>query len=456
MDTMDRYKIRASIEDVISILDSSPIQSDLVAERNIVQLTNRAPIAHLAIERGMKVLIKEAGGSTEKKHGLHKLYRALKKCDQTSADYLARAFDDAVRFFGYNVNARGFTHFRSLDDYLTKVGTDKAFEALRYWAIGESSKGASPISYITLEIQRELLCALWCLFFPSRRETVSSRVEREIRNAMFSRRHIHYSPDDASMKQSVAWYRNWLFKEHSTCRSALEEAVDRQFIVKDNDEFVSQTLRDAYADLQQSKDPAVRYYLGTLTYLPKGSQQRIPDAIPEVEWLDNMKTRGMVVTPAGTELGFIDKYNDGGWGITPAREGLVQVAAIAKTLADAKAYLVRNLTKGVIVTVDGGESKRLRIVNERDGFPTPVGTSDHVWTADVDISRLSFDVPTYEVEFWDANHGLSSGVAVSVELEADGSHGFVSILEGEITRVEEHKVSITGIDTVTFGKTSKS
>ena len=456
MDTMDRYKIQASIKDVISILDSSPIRPDWVAETNIVQLTNRAPIAHLGIERGIKALITEAGGSTEKKHGLHKLYRALKKCDQTSADYLARAFDDAVRFFGYNVNARGFTQFRSLDDYLTKVGTDKAFEALRYWAIGESSKGASPISYITLEIQRELLRAVWCLFFPNLRETVSSRVEREIANAMFGRRDISYSPNDVSMKQSIAWYKNWLFEEHRTRRSALEEAVARQFIIKDNDEFLSQTLRAAHADLQKSKDPAVRYYLGTLSYLPKGSQQRIPDAIPEVEWFDNMQTRGNVVTPGGTELGFIDKYNDGGWGITPAREGLVQVAAIAKTLADAKAYLVRNLTKGVIVTVDGGESKRLRIVNERDGFPIPVDTSDHVWTTDTEVSSLSLDMPTYKLEFWNASHGLSSGVAVSVELEADGSHGFVSILEGEITRVEEHKVSITGIDTVTFGKTSKS
>ena len=452
---MDRYKIQASIKDVISILDSSPIQLDLIAETNVVQLTNRVPIAHLAIERGLKALLTEAGGSTQRTHGLHKLYRALKECNQKSADYLARAFDDAVRFFGYNVNTKGFKQFRSLDNYLTKVGTDKAFEALRYWAIGESSKGASPISYISLPIHRELLCALWCLFLPSRRETVSSRVEREIANAMFNRRDINYSPDDASRKQSVARYRNWLFGEHATRRSALKEAVRRRFTIQDSDEFVSRILSDAYADLQQSNDPAVQYYLSTLAYLPKGSQQRIPDAIPEIEWFGDMKTRGVVVTPAGTHLGFIRQYADGGWGIAPEIEGSSQVTDVAEAVADAKAYLARRLTKQVIVNVNG-ESKQLRIVNERDSFPPPVSMSDHVWTADVEISSLSFDTPTYKFEFWDVNHGLSLGMSVSIELRAERSHGRVYVLKGTITTVEEHKVSVTGIDTVTFGKTAET
>ena len=272
---------------------------------------------------------------------------------------------------------------------------------------------------------------------------------------MFNRRDINYSPDDESMKQSVTWYWNWVFKEHSTCRSALEEAVDRKFIIKDNDEFVSRILSDAYADLQQSNDPAVQHYLSTLAYLPKGSQQRIPDAIPEIEWIGDMKTRGVVVTPAGTHLGFIRQYADGGWGIAPEIEGSSQVTDVAEAVADAKADLVRRLTKQVIVTVHG-ESKQLRIVNERDHFPTPAAMSDHVWTADVEISSLSFDGPTYKLEFLDANHGLSPGVSVSIELRAERSHGRVYVLKGTITTVEEHKVSITGIDTVTFGKTAGS
>ena len=143
MDTMERYKIRASIKDVIAILDSSPIFRGLMPETNLVQLTNRMPIAHLALERGLKALIKDSGGSPEPIHGLHKLYRVLCECDEESATFLAFSFENAVSFFGYNVNAKGFTQFRSLDDYLSKVGTEKAFEELRYWALGETGKWGS-------------------------------------------------------------------------------------------------------------------------------------------------------------------------------------------------------------------------------------------------------------------------------------------------------------------------
>ena len=286
MDIMDRYKIRGSIKDVIAILDSAPIHSDLIPEANLVQLTNRVPIAHLAIERGLKSLIAESGKSAECIHGLHKLYRDLEECDGESANFLSKAFQDAVKFFGYDLKTKGFGHFVSLNDYLSKVGTEKAFEALRYWAIGETGKGESPIPYISPPIHRELLCALWCLFRTGRRETVSDRVEREVAYAMFDGRHIYYNDEDTTKKQSVHWYMNWLTGDHATRCSALREAVERNFTINDGDEFVSQTLRDAYKDLQQSKDPAVRYYLHTLTYLPKGSQPQNPDAIPEVNWLN--------------------------------------------------------------------------------------------------------------------------------------------------------------------------
>ena len=443
MDTMERYKIRASIKDVVAILDSAPIHRDLIPEANLVQLTNRVPIAHLAIERGLKALISEACGSAEETHGLHRLYRDLKGCDQESADYLAVAFQDSVGFFGYNVNAKGFRQFRSLDDYLSRVGTDKAFEALRYWAIGETGKGESPMPYISPLMHREILCALWCLFLPSRRETVSERVEHEVREAMFSRRHIHWGAEDTSKERSVYWYTNWLLKKHTTCRSALEEAVRQDFAIKEDDKFVSQTLRDAYTDLCQSKDPAVLYFIRTLTYLPQGSQIRNADAVPEVEWLNRDQTSGMVKTPAGTPFGFIEKYADGTWGIEPQEEGLVQVSDIAETLADAKAYLVNRLTRQVTATING-ESKQLRIVTERDFLPTAV------WHTEIESSTdLMPYTPTYELEFWDVDHGIRTGDEISIELPSDTSHKFLSILEGTVKTVSEHKVLVEGMERIT-------
>ena len=209
------------------------------------------------------------------------------------------------------------------------------------------------------------------------------------------------------------WYRNWLLKAHTARRSALEEAVTQRLVVKD-DQFAVQTLRDAYerlTDLRQSKDPAVQYYIRPLTYLPEGSQRLNPDAVPEIEWLNHDQTRGRVVTPAGTCLGFVEKYADGGWGIIPSEVGLVQVTEIARALTDAKAYLVNHLTKQVRVTVNG-ESKQLRMVGKRDFRPKAV------WIAETG-TPIDIGLTTCELELWDANHGLHNGEEVSMELQVE-------------------------------------
>ena len=439
MNTMDRYKIQGSIKDAISIIDSAPIHRDLVPETNAVQLTNRVPISHLAIERGLKVLIDNAGGNWDRIHSLNRLYRDLRNCDATSADYLDKAFEDAVKFFGYNVKVKGFGHLCSLEDYLSKTGTENAFNALRYWAIGQSSK-ENPIPYISPLVHRELLCALWCLFLPNRRETVSDRVEGVVERAMTNPSCLAWNDNDTNRKNSIQWYLNWLLKTHTSRRSALKEAVDKDFAITD-DEFVSQTLRDAFDDLRQSKDPAVQYYIRTLTYLPEGSQRRNSDAIPEVEWYRKDRTSGSVLTSAGTCLGFIEMYADGAWGITPLEGGLVQVADIAKSMADAKHYLVNRLTRQVTVTVNG-KSKQLRIVSEHDFF-LPHNPS---WTLDIEDSA-------YELEFWDANHGLRPGEEVLMKLQSEAVPDSVSVLEGTVTKVEEQKVSVTGTDFLTSRET---
>ncbi len=408
--------------DVISILDSAPIRPDLVAETNLVQLTNRAPISHLAIERGLKALITDSGGTEEPVHALNKLYENLKTCDKKSADFLAAVFEDALRFFGYNVREKGFRHFASLDRYLSKVGTKGVFDALRYWAIGVPGKGEDLIRYISPPIHRELLYALWCLLSDDdpNPEPISGRVERTITHAMFEGRHIVRSPEDTHKEQSVRWYMNWLFKDHSTRRSALQEAVGKGLAIKD-DEFVNQILRDAYNELKQSEDPAVLYYIRTLTYLPKGSQHRNPDAVPQVEWLSKDRTNGVVKTTGGTNLGFIAKYADGAWGITPVEEGLVRVTDTARSLEDAKHYLVNRRTMKIAVETNG-ESRYLRVVKKRTYSQNEA----------------------YQLDFWDDEHGLTPGENVSVRLPLGESHEFEHVTNGEVTGVSQQRVSIVG------------
>lgn len=433
MDTMEKYKIQQSIKDVIDILDSAPIRPDMIAEVNLVQLTNRIPIAHLAIERGLKALITEAGGTAQHTHALNRLYRNLRACDKASAEYLAGAFDDAAAFFGLNVNDKGMGYLRSIEDYLNKVGTDDTFETLRYWAIGESGRGQKPWQYIPPSVHRELLCALWCIFFPTRRDVVSERVERKVENVLFHPRMTVRGADDTAKERSIKWYMDWLFNEHETRRCALEDAVQHNLNIKEDDEFISQWLREACSELSESDDPAVQYFIRTLTYLPKGSQRSSPDAIPEVKWLNDRQTRAAIETPAGTPLGFVEKYADGGWGIMPMEEGLVQIVDIARSVRDAKHYLVNRLTRRVSVTVDE-TTKPMRIVSNRDFIL-------HKLTSGKDVP----DSFTYDLAFWDDRHGLSLGDRVLVQLQVERDGGFTYVLEGKIMEVEKQKVSVTGI-----------
>ena len=439
MHRMERYKIEGSIKDVIAILDSAPMQRDMVPEVNFVQLTNRVPIAHLAIERGLKALITDAGAERKDVHSLHKLYRDLKSCDDESATFIEGAFDDAVDFFEYNVNAKGFRHFRSLDGYLSKTGHDNAFNALRYWAIGGNPKGEDPIPYISPPIHRELLCALASLIGPGAGKSVSQRVEQQLGYSMFHARDTWYTSDDSHKKQSIHAYLNWLYNVHKTRRSALQEAVSLKFNVAD-DEFIKRTLEAAHAELKQSSDPAVRYLIHRLSYLPKGSQRRNRDAVPDVNWLKDDQTFGEVLTSTGTFLGFVEKYADGGWGIQPSESGLAQVTDIAETFADAKHYLVNRLVHNVDVTVNG-MTKRLRIVGE--GRYLFFSASDAEWTTDdyhIDLKK------EYELEFWDNGHGLTSGDQIVIKLHRHEFPGVIDILEGKVHSIDGHKVSIEGWD----------
>ena len=382
METMDKYKILESIEDVIRILDAAPIKPDLVPETNIAQLTNRVPIAHLAIERGLKSLIREGGRSIDHTHKLHKLYRTLSDCDKVSADFLGMAFDDAVEFFGYKVNAKGFGHFRSLDSYLSSVGSESVFKTLRYWAIGEIPQREQPIPFIPLSMHREILCALRCLFLPNYRDTVSARVERKVTSKLMENREFSDTQDEKLRNEAIARYRNWLARNHGTFRNALKKAFRNNLVTESEDKFWSMNLRGACDELQRSKDPAVKYFVNTLSYLPKGSQSRIPGATPRVDWNTTMN-KGIVLTPAGKDLGFIMQYADGAWGIIPSEAGQVQEADIAECLADAKHYLVNRLTSKVTVTVNG-IARELRIVGE------PHLPKDSEWTADVEDPKDFF------------------------------------------------------------------
>ena len=431
MDTVRSFSIQQSIGEAIRKLYTPPVTVGPIHQIPIDQVTRRAPDAHHSIEVGIKALAEDSGGTFVRNHNLWPNFQKLEDCDAFAAEFLEAAFNDAVRFYGFKPNAKGFTHLKSIDAYLSAAGSEKAFNAMRYWEL-ERPLDAEVISKVFLLIHGELLTAL-CQLFISRTNlcTVVHRVENIVTEALFNDRgaELEYSP--GSVKEfEVESYVEWLKGFPNWC-AALAEAKRRKFDI--GNATANSVLAKAYQSLAQVDDPAVQYYLRTLDILPP--QQR--DYLPEVEWIEPMKfQRGAVKSPSGSTLGWIEKRTDGLWNITPLVEGWLRVRATAATQTDARAWLANFLTHPVTVVVGRNQSEQ-RLVGGASGLrrkPLPRLSGD-------DITTKPY---TWELEFWDENHGLELGNEVAIKFRPNPSESFISVLEGTVLVVDPWKVSVSG------------
>ena len=296
MRNIERYILQYSVEDSLLMLKNCPVQGDFFPQFTIVQVMNRVSIAHLSIERAVKFLITESGGSLEEIHDLNKLYAQLAQHDPDSAKFLESAFQSAVVHYRYNPNAANTNHLKNLEKYLEISGTNQAFQDVRYWELTQSLDEIL-LGKIYLTIHIELLHALREVLLEPKRpmDTVTDRVERSVSDTIGQTGDRWYQ-SGPSKEQSVTDYVQWLHSHHSF-RDALADAVNREF--KIGDAFAEESVRKMYNTLLEANDPAVRYFAFSLDVLPK--QPR--DAIPNVEWLGPEKERrGKVSTPGGTDL----------------------------------------------------------------------------------------------------------------------------------------------------------
>ena len=437
MDTVQRFTIRYFVEDVINILDATPVKGDMIPQLTVAQIMNRGSVAHLSIERGIKALVKDSGGTFDQIHDLWRNFQKLKDCDAYAAEFLEAAFDDAVQFYGFRPNAKGFTHLKSIEAYLSAAGSERAFNAMRYWEI-EQPLDDEIINKVSLKIHGELLRALRQLFIPGiSLRTVGDRVENAVKGALVNDHgaELGYSPG-SDKEVEVDSYFKWLWG-FPNWRAALAEAKRRKLDI--GNATANSVLANAYQFLTQDNDPAVRYYLSTLDILPP--QQR--DYIPEVEWLGPTECqRGVVKSPAGSPLGRIERRTDGLWNITPLVEGSGRVQETAESQTDARARLADLLTHPVAVAV-GGNRREQRLVGEANRLlpQTGVWLSRAAWLSGEDVPTKSH---TWELEFWDENHGLEVGDEVVVEFREAPSKLLMRVLKGTVLAVDRWKVSVSG------------
>ncbi len=416
------YKARYAIDDTLAILDSAPAKVDLHPDHMMVEITNRAAVAHLSIERGFKYLVKQAGGEVKRQHGLAPLLRRLTSCDRASADQLEASFNEAVQFFGYNPNTDGKGHLRSLDSYLSRTGSQEAFSHLRYWAIGEPEHDA--MQALSLTLHREILYTLARILWRKPR-TVSQRAEATIHGALISNRNLAWTEGDVGTEQSYRHYKEWLYS-HRSGRHAMQDIVESRFNV--GDEFANHIARQAYDELAASDDIAVRYFIRTLGYLPKGSQHRVADLAPCVE-LNANGTRGSIATPAGNPIAWLEKQHDDSWIVAPALPDSGLQPIFVQSLADAKNYITNSFTRKLLVML-GSAERQLYVVSTRDYlFP-----SSTAFVGDMPSDYVA----EYDLEFWDSRHGLEVGDRVAMALELSRQH----IITGTVVRVTGERVKI--------------
>ena len=277
---------------------------------------------------------------------------------------------------------------------LETTGSDQAFQDVRYWEPNQSLEEIL-LRKIFLNIHLELLHGLSEILISHRRpmETVDDRVERAIKDAILQFRDRWYE-SESIREYPVGSYNHWLTR-HRNFKDALLEAVKEGFEI--GDAIACKSMRTAYEQLLESKDPAVRYFANSLEVLPKQPRE----AIPEVEWLDQDEHRkGRVRTPGGADLGVVEKYVDGIWYVTRFEGGPPKPPAKAMTQTDAMCYLAATMTRPAQVTADGVE-RNLRIV---EGF--------HSDFRQAHVKVNPRDPAMNKVTFWDNNHGLEVGQQV--------------------------------------------
>ena len=420
MGKLKRATVRHSVQDVIRMLEAAPIRRDMVPEINVVQAMNRLNLAHLSIEKTMKFLISEAGTSADWIHNLSRLYRELHKHDLPAAESLEYAFQATVQHYQYNPNAKNMTHLKSLETYLQATGSKANFNDIRYWELDQSFDGAL-LWNIHLSVHTELLHGLGEILLRRGNtiHTVTDRVDRVIGEALKPR---------PSIGQSMGTYIEWL-QEHESYRAALVNAVMAGCNI--GDDYANNIANTAYEKLLRSPDPAVGYFAHTIDVLPR--QQR--DTIPEVEWLGpERELRGQVNTPGGEVLGFIDRALDGLWHITPlADRSSGRTTPKARTQTDARCYLANLLTRTATV-ISGSRKNTLRLVGESCNIYGYQGPD----TDDCHQQR-------YDVTFWDENHGIEEGEAITIEPQPEEGERSTERLEGTVTKVSGPKVLISGM-----------
>ena len=244
--------------DVINVIQSSPVRSNLVSDVVINQVLNRIPLAHLTIEKSLKYRIQQVTGKITRGHDLHKQLDLLRGSSQDDAEFLDQAFDRAVSFYDIDAAAPECDHLSSLREYLKAVSRQKHFNEMRYWTL-DQTYNQELIPRIRLPIHVEILYAAYSVFFsqPVLRYTLPCRAENAIRDAIILKTNFKYIPStkrEDDFETRVHW-----IQQHDSYQAIIQDAIQCNF---DTDNFYTkETMRNAVTELRESPDYAIQHLI---------------------------------------------------------------------------------------------------------------------------------------------------------------------------------------------------
>lgn len=415
-------------------IENEPVGNDVIAAYNHMVLGDLVTQAHLPIEKGLKWAILKSGGKLKKRevHSLHSLIQRLENTGgkgQCILKSIRGAFQSVKRFYKIDHGLQGFSHLKTLDAYFDKVGD--VYNSARYVEI-ESQVDPKLLQVWTdmhIEIMRaleEVVIGSWSKNSRTN-ENVELRVERLFDEAVSQSLREYYIRNGGV---DLSSFQNWTTGFDSMV-ALIGEAVRKNFAFSDDEQF-NVILMIAYSNLQNSDDPAVRYRLNTLSYLPKDSVKPLEDVdLSKVLIAVNDRDDYFKINaPSGKGLGFVQRKLDRSWEINMYTNTKF---ANAWRRDDAIWFLIRNRVWPTQFVVNGESQQHLLV----EATPTRGVISG---------LRVFAQMETCEISFWDQKHGLEVGDSVAFRviepIERGNTIAYPQIIVGKVTASEGHEVTL--------------
>lgn len=384
------------------------------------QKLNRLLTAHIAIEGGLKYLIKSTGASYSHTHDLRALLDQLRTCKSGIAASLDNAFTATTGFYGTDTQDPDYRHLASLQDYLEMVGSNEQYKRMRYVEL-ESSIDDPALESLHIEFHYEILYALDEAIQPLY-GTIVDRVEDFAQRAFLNSHRLESLASHSEASKEA--YLGWLGEQDTYMKAIRSLTASRNAI---GDEYADSAARGVCSDLTGSEDLALRIVAYALISAKPAQRVDIETSV----WRGEGAKNRTVTTPAGDVLGFIRLLPTGFWLATDNPYDCSP--AWFRTESDARKYLAHLFVIELPIVTERGSSS-YRVVSRRP-IQSPearrfLSIHESIWAGST--------ADGFWLKLWDSRHDLRLGDHLEIRIHSDSKLYW----SGRVTHVDDQNVHV--------------